>query len=383
MFRFRSVTMDRRSGRSETVAYFEIDFLSVGESKSGDAIALRYERQGNTFVYVVDGGFQDDGPHIMAHLRKYYGGKGVSHVVLTHPDNDHAGGLGTVLEECAVPPGGGLWMLRPWLYGSELIDHFLRFTTVSGLETALREAYPNVAELEAIAQRRGIPIYEPFQGATIGEFTVLAPSKARYLQLIVDSERTPKEAAPAGSRGLLEALQSAAAKIVLYAKAAWGVEVFSTEPTSAENEMSVVQYASLCDEKILITGDVGREGLTEAADFAPLIGLQLPGIDRFDVPHHGSRRNVSTELLDRWLGPRLTQQLPDGQGSFRALIGANPDDKEHPRRAVVRGLIHRGANVVQTTGKRGGYLRTSKNAPSRDNAVPANRMPYPEDQEED
>ena len=182
---------------------------------------------------------------------------------------------------------------------------------------------------------------------------------------------------------LLQALQSAAAKVVHYAKAAWGVEVFSTEPTNAENEMSVVQYASLCDEKILITGDMGCEGLTEAADFAPLIGLQLPGIDRFDVPHHGSRRNVSTELLDRWLGPRPTQQLPDGQGSFRALISANPDDKDHPRRAVVRGLIHRGANVVQTTGKRGAYLRTSKNAPSRDDAVPARRLPYPEDQEED
>lgn len=365
------------------MAYFEIDFLCVGESQSGGAIALRYERQGDTFVHVVDGGFQDDGPHIMAHLSKYYGGKGVRHVVLTHPDNDHAGGLGTVLEECAMPPGGGLWMLRPWLYAAELIDHFARFTTMSGLESALRKAYPNIATLEAIAQRRGIPIYEPFQGAMIGEFTVLAPSKARYLQLIVDSERTPKEAAPAGSMGLLEAIQSAAVKVVRYAKAAWGVEVFSTEATTAENEMSVVQYASLCDEKILITGDVGREGLAEAADFASLIGLELPGIDRFDVPHHGSRRNVSTEVLDRWLGPRLAQQLPDGQGSFHALISANPGDKEHPRRAVVRALIHRGAKVVQTNGKRGAYLRSSKNAPSRDDAVPAKRLPYPEDQEED
>ena len=365
------------------VAYFEIDFLSVGESQSGDAIALRYEHNGNTFVHVVDGGFQDDGPHVMAHLRKYYGGNGVSHVVLTHPDNDHAGGLRTVLEECAVFPGGGLWMLRPWLYAAELLDRFARFTTVSGLEKALREAYPNVAALEEIAQRRGIPIYEPFQGATIGGFTVLAPSKARYLQLIVDSERTPKEAARASNMEFLEALQLVAARVVHYAKAAWGVEVFSTESTSAENEMSVVQYTSLCNEKILLTGDVGRDGLSEAADFAPFIGLQLPGIDRFDVPHHGSRRNLSTEVLDRWLGARLAQQLPEGRGLFSALISANLDDKEHPRRAVVRGLIHRGADVVQTTGTRGTYLRTSMNAPRRDNAVPAERLPYPEDQEEE
>ena len=32
-------------------AYFEIDFLSVGESQSGDAIALHYERNGNAVVH--------------------------------------------------------------------------------------------------------------------------------------------------------------------------------------------------------------------------------------------------------------------------------------------------------------------------------------------
>ena len=365
-------------------SYFEIDFLCVGERQSGDAIALRYEHNGGTFVHVVDGGFQDDGPHVMAHLRRYYGGSSVSHVVLTHPDGDHAGGLRTVLEECAVAPGGGgLWMLRPWLYAAELLDHFARFTTVSGLEKALREAYPSVSALEEIALRRGIQIYEPFQGANIGAFTILAPSRARYLQLIVDSDKTPKQAAPAASMGPLGAFKKAAAKVVYYAKAAWGIEVFSTEPTTTENEMSVVQYASLCDKKILLTGDVGRDGLSEAADFAPAIGLRLPGIDRFDVPHHGSRRNLSTEVLDRWLGPRLLQRLPDGQSSLHALISANPDDKEHPRRAVVRSLIHRGADVVQTTAARGNYLRTSQNAPPREGAVPAERLPYPEDQEEE
>jgi len=363
-------------------SYFEIDFLSVGQAQSGDAIALRYKRDGGTYVHVVDGGFQDDGPHMMAHLRKYYGGTGVDHVVLTHPDGDHAGGLRTVLDECAIHPGGGLWMLRPWIYAAELLDHFARFTTVRGLENALREAYPNVAALEEIAQRRGIPIYEPFQGARIGAFSVLAPSRDRYLQLIVDSDKTPKNAARAASTGLLGAFQRVAAKVVYYAKAAWGVEVFSTEPTSVENEMSVVQYTSLCDKRILLTGDAGRDGLSEAADFASVIGLRLPGIDRFHVPHHGSRRNVSTEVLDRWLGPRLRQQLPEGQGRLIALISANLDDDEHPRRAVVRGLIHRGADVVQTTGARGNYLRTAQNAPPR-YSEPAQPLPYPEDQEEE
>lgn len=361
--------------------FFEVDFLTVGEASSGDAITLRHERNGDTFVHVVDGGFKETGSKVLDHLRTYYGGTAVSHVVLTHPDGDHAGGLKTVLEECSVAPGGGLWMLRPWLYAAQLLSSFARFTTTSGLEKALREAYPNIAELEEIAERRGIPIYEPFQGATVGAFTVLAPSKARYLQLVVDSKLTPKEAAEEARMTILEALQLVAKKAIHYAKAAWGVEVFSIEPTSAENEMSVVQYANLCGEGILLTGDVGRDGLSEAADFAPLVGLQLPGIKHFDVPHHGSRRNVSTELLDRWLGPRLPERLPEVQGRFSALISANPADKDHPRRALVRALIHRGANVCQTTGAHGNWLCTYKNAPGRSNMQAAASLPYPDDQE--
>ena len=250
--------------------------------------------------------------------------------------------------------------------------------------TALREAYPNIAALEDIAQERGIAIFEPFQGAQVGAFTVLAPSKPRYLQLIVESDKTPKQAAQSASMGLLEALQQAAATAIHYVKAAWGVEVFSPEPTSAENEMSVVQYANLCDERILLTGDVGRDGLTEAADYAPFVGLALPGIDRFDVPHHGSRRNFSSEVLDRWLGAKLSEPLADGEdGRFSALISANRKDEDHPRRAVLRGLRHRGANVVQTGESRGVYLRTCKNIPPRAGEVRAKRLPYPEDQEEE
>jgi hypothetical protein len=359
--------------------FFEVDFLTVGAAQSGDAITMRYEQAGYTFVHVVDAGFEDTGAEVVNHLDRYYGTSTLSHVVVTHPDGDHAGGVRTVLENCTFYPGGGLWMLRPWLYAHALLDFFPRFSTSKGLENALREAYPYIAALEEVALRRRIPIYEPFQGARIGCFTVLAPSSGRWLRLAVDSDRTPS-AARLSPLAILEGLRLVGATIVRFAKAAWGVEAFSADTTSAENEMSVVQYASLCGQRILLTGDVGREGLSEAADFAPVVGLQLPGIDRFDVPHHGSRRNVSTELLDRWLGPRLPQPLP-GPGLFHAFVSANPEDKDHPRRAVVRALIHRGADVHQTTGSSGNWLRTCENAPSRPGTIPSVRLPYPPDQE--
>ena len=355
--------------------YFEIDFLDVESDKSGDAIAMRYEKGGQTTIQVVDGGFQNTGDSLVAHIREYYGApERIDHVVATHPDGDHAGGLRTVLEEFEV---GALWMLRPWLYAGELIDRFDNFVSVDNLKKRLKDIYPNIAALEEIAEERNIPIYEPFQGAAIGAFTVLTPSKTRYLDLVVTSDKTPQaaEAKEAMVGRAFALLSKAAAKIVTLAKAAWGEESFSSEETSAENEMSVVQYAVLCSKRVLLTGDTGRAGLAEAADYATNVALVLPGIDRFQVPHHGSRRNVSTDILDRWLGP-CKKEKPVNT-SFSALISAAKKDDNHPRQAVVRAMIHRGAAVVTTEGK---TVCTSSQARLGWAAVPP--LAYPQEQEE-
>jgi len=141
--------------------------------------------------------------------------------------------------------------------------------------------------------------------------------------------------------------------------------------------MSVVQYAKLCGKRILLTGDAGRAAMIEAAEYAPYVGLSLPGIDCIQIPHHGSRHNVSMEVFDKWLGERLDQQ-PSG-GSFSAIVSALKEDGHHPRKSVVRGFIHRGAKVI-TTG--GSDKRTGHNAPDREGWVSVEPMPYPEDQED-
>ncbi|MBU1754833.1 MBL fold metallo-hydrolase [Patescibacteria group bacterium] len=358
--------------------YYEIDFLGVETKKSGDAITLRYEIDDVTCIHVVDGGYQTTGPSVVEHIRKYYGSDAyIDHVVVTHSDRDHAGGLRDVLEELSV---GTLWMHRPWLYAEELIDRFETYTSVDRLRSRLRAIYSNLAALEDIANEKGIEILEPFQGEVIGAFTVLAPTRERYLDLIVASEKTPE--GTADDEGIVakagSIFEAAAAKLSNLIRAVWGEEIFSTQETSAENEMSVVQYAKLCGHSIVLTGDAGRTGLAEAADYAPAAGLELPGVDRIQVPHHGGRRNVSTELLDRWLGPRLAQKPTEGQETFTALVSSALEDLDHPRKAVVRAFAHRGARVIATEGV---DVRIGQNAPKRDGWVAATPFPYPDDQE--
>ena len=352
--------------------FFEIDFLHMDAKKSGDAIAIRYKVDSHVRIHVVDGGYLATGESLVEHIREYFGSPTrLDAVVVTHPDSDHASGLQKVLEAFDISE---LWMLRPWIYAQELLPRFARFKSVDNLAARLKEIYPAIANLEQLAEKKKIPILEPFQGARIGHFSVMAPTKSTYFDLIVASDKTPEATTEESSS---QPLKSFVEAIVGSVRAAWGKEVFSSEETSAENNMSIVQFANLCGKRILLTGDAGRAALNEAADYAPKIGLNLPGIDRFQIPHHGSRRNVSTELLDRWLGQRLATQQ-DGN-SFTAIVSSAKEDKDHPRKAVVRAIMHRGGKVY-TSEK--ATLSTAHNNPARETWSSAVPRSYPEEQEQ-
>ena len=53
-------------------------------------------------------------------------------------------------------------------------------------------------------------------------------------------------------------------------------------------------------------------------------------------------------MLDTWLGEKLAG--PADAASAPAIISANRNDKDHPKKAVVRALMHRGRGVIQTEG---------------------------------
>jgi beta-lactamase superfamily II metal-dependent hydrolase len=353
--------------------YIEVDFLGVETDRSGDAITVRYSVNGVVGVHVVDGGYVETGDQIIEHLKKFYGTTKVDHVVLTHPDMDHANGLRKVLEECEVR---SLWMNRPWKHAGELIDRFTTYNSVAALERKLRTVYASAAMLEEIAQAQGIPISDAFQGTCIGPFTVLAPTKTRYLDLIVDSEKTPESEATGIVAAALESASRAFKTVANLVKAAWGHEYFPVDGTSSENEMSVVQYAQVNGSRVLLTGDTGREGLAEAADYAPMVGLTLPGIWTFQVPHHGGRHNVNTEVLDRWLGPVLPS-LPTVT-NWNAVCSSAKADIHHPKNSVKRAMFHRGAHWSETEGK---TVRVGSGI-KREGWSPLPQGTYPEDQED-
>ena len=344
--------------------FIEIDFLEAGERGSGDAIAIRRRFNGGDWIYVVDGGYTEDGPKLVDHIRNYYGRHYyINHLVLTHSDIDHASGLAGVLREIRVER---LWMNRPWRHVDALLPLFERYQDRNRLVARLKSAFPKVAELEEIAAARGVEIRDAFAGDVIGDFTVLSPRRTTYLLLIVESDKTPVPA-----RGLAALLADSATP------AAWGEENLKgdSEGTSADNETSIVQFANVCGTKILLTGDAGVRALAEAHHAAHQMRILAWPLDWFQVPHHGSRRNLSSHVLDNWLGPRLPG--PAQWPALRAVVSANRNDRDHPKKAVVRALVHRGRIVLQTAGT---LRMCSSGAPSR-GWTAARPLDYPLDQE--
>ena len=247
--------------------FVEIDFLEAGSRRSGDAITIRHHVAGADRIYVVDGGYVDDGDQVAEHIRMYYGDpKRIDHVVLTHSDGDHANGLRTVLREFSV---GRLWMNRPWLYAAELVEMFENVQSEDWLFRRLKTLYRGVSELEKVAREKGVEMAAAFGGTRIGELTVLSPSKKAYLGCLAAADRTPVEKVQA----LVES----------YREAPWGEENLKggENATSAENETSIVQFGEFCGKKVLLTGDAGAEGLCDAYWAGLFASLEPDRLDLF------------------------------------------------------------------------------------------------------
>jgi hypothetical protein len=278
---------------------YEVDFLPVGDSY-GDAIVIRHGDDSGSFLHVVDGGRTDTADTILKHLQEYYPTFFINHMVVSHADNDHACGLIGVMKAVTVKH---LWMNRPWLYADQVLHHFHGNFTLQGLINDIKGRHPYLVELEQLANAQGTIIHEVFQGASIGAFKVLAPTKARYIDSIPDLDKSPTSyrtegAAPQRS-GLLKSIIDAAKQ---WFDEAWDIETLAQNTsTSASNESCVVQYAELDGNGILLTADVGPVGLTEPYEVRPDASPRQPSQRHSSGPGPVARAAPATGDVHRYV----------------------------------------------------------------------------------
>jgi hypothetical protein len=346
-----------------------VEFLPVGDS-DGDAILIQYGDNTGYRLNLVDGGYAQNGEAVIEHIEQYYGRDVIiNNIVVSHADNDHAAGLIPVLKRFRV---GALWMNRPWIYANQVIDQFHGNWTLQGWIADVRAKHEYLVELEAIARSRGMEPQAVFQGAHVGPFEILAPSPQRYISLIPHLDKTPP---PYRSELKPRSFAAQALGLLERVKETMDIETLDHNPpaTSDSNETSVVQLGMYENRKILLTADVGPEGFFEAAQYAYHRGILGPP-DLVQIPHQGSRRNVTPAVLNAWLGS------PNGgsvrRGTAMVMVGAKKDD--HPRGKVKNVFIRRGYPVFVG---RTGWMRKPYGYESR--GVNIQPEPFSYDVEED
>lgn len=345
---------------------YEVEFLPVGNGeKSGDAIVLRYGKQNDYKIMVVDGGTKESGQALVDHIKKYYETNYVDYVVNTHPDQDHASGLSIVMDQLNI---GSLWIHRPWNYTSEIIKYFKdQRMTEESLKRRLKEKFSSAYNLEKIAVEKNISIYEPYQGKSIGTFKVLSPNKRWYLhELIPKFNKTPEQKPM--SEIAMESIKTFGKKII----ESFDIETLGEDAeTSADNESSVILFSELGNFGVLLTGDAGVKALNKAYDYHPNLSSKLEFIQ---IPHHGSRRNVSPSILNKILGDKNQKE------NKIAFVSASKEAKKHPRQPVINAFIRRGCTVVSTEGN---TIRSMKNMNNREGWGVANPLKFKTEFNED
>ncbi|HWB12775.1 MAG TPA: hypothetical protein VG826_26350 [Pirellulales bacterium] len=368
---------------------FEVDFLPVGEGeKSGDAIALRAGNlsgpRNEQFVMVIDGGTLDSGDALVEHIQTVYGTNRVDLAISGHPDGDHASGLYRVLEKLTVRH---LWMHRPWEHSSD-IRHMFDDGTLSNdrLSVKMQKALSDTWDLEKLANRKGIPITEPFADGEANQqyqgICILGPTE-EYYQSLLPAFRDMPDVRESYAGYLGEGLRLLARGAVALAERVletWGRETLqdpAEDATSAENNSSAIILIRADGKDLLFTGDAGVPALERAVNLAEASGISLPACRFQQMPHHGSKRNVGPTLLNRLVGPKLAGE---GTANKTVFVSAAKEAPKHPAQKVVNAYIRRGAKVVATQGR--GIVHYSDDL-ARPGWGPAAPLPFLQEVEED
>lgn len=365
--------------KGEVNMLYEIDFLPVGNGEgSGDAICLRYsEDSGVTWkVGVVDGGSQESGESLCEHIQKYYSTRTVDFLVCTHPHQDHASGLTKVIETLEVKK---VLMHCPWDY----VDHFYDKVadgrvTKESLIRRLKDGHPSAYRVYELAVEKGIPIHDAFlenPGHGIPCLSIVGPSESFYLSHVVNFQSIREITEDVQEKNRLESFKNFVKKISNMISETWDDEKLvdpASCSTPSENNTSIISMFDFAGSKFLLTADAGVEALEDAADHIEDMGHVLKDFKFFQVPHHGSRRNLGPTVLNRIIG----SPLPETNGAtFTAFISATEgDNPKHPSKRVVNAIIRRGGKVVATQGA--AKCHHSGGLPPREGWVAVEPLPF-------
>jgi beta-lactamase superfamily II metal-dependent hydrolase len=305
---------------------YEYEILNVNDA---DVIFIRHYVGNKPYVILIDAGNIGDWEKIKNHLIDYYGTTTIDLAVCTHPDNDHIGGFFGLLDDDEITISE-FWLIDP----AHCLDEndIKYYRTKESATNAVRQIFnkPNdsTTNLINILLEQNIDTYTVIAGYkhSILPITVVAPTTKYYSEVVknmVEDYGCAKVYEEADTTQYDEAEQ-------LSVDTAKSSIDNCDDDTSPYNQSSIVLlYEPENGKKILFTGDATCASLVQMTKDYP----EITDIDLLKVPHHGSKHNLSSAIIDI-LKPKT---------SYISAKGT----RKHPSVAIVNYLSKYG-NVYST-----------------------------------
>lgn len=332
-----------------------IDMLSLGNADS-ITVWLKDDNN-NSFVILIDGGNKSQGGDVIKHLDKHIlpatGKTAPDLIICTHHDKDHIGGLIAVVEHYKnlIPE---IWVNNPAehisSYRYQALKESFKKKSAEKQYEVIMESLQNVDDFITLVDKYNIPRKPALYGQNKfnGIVKILGPSDAFYKSLLPGMDNVEEYVSQEAKYAYNSLFPNQNPDLLLEGVSPCPI-VDAENSTSATNNSSVIlQITARENKRFLFTGDAGVQAFEDVETHDSLDNLFW-----MQVPHHGSRRNLSSKLIDK-MSPKW------------ALISAKGGkENKHPRLALVNCLKKHGAKVYSTH-KGGSKWHHIGNFPPRD-----------------
>lgn len=268
---------------------YYVHILSVGDA---DAIVINYQDDNTRWwTIVVDAGNVGDGEKIKCYIKHIENGSFIiDYAVCTHPDKDHKGGFFDLFADANVLISNFVFANPETILSSDW--RRLQFQTgllaQKGKETYNNPTDDNVNLIDII-QRSNTNIYQwayniDFAGVPL---KIVGPTTQFLKDSIYEMALNFAELSDENEAELYnedETLTDEEAKSVMDTK----------KEDSPTNKASLILLFHLDNRKYLLTGDACSKSIHDVAD---AYGEEVKGCT-LKVPHHGSKHNLTTEVID-------------------------------------------------------------------------------------
>ena len=286
------------------ITKYEIDMLEVG---AADAFLLHFWDDETKYEYVIliDAGNYEDGKKVAKFIREHYNQQYIDLAISTHCDKDHFGGLVYLLQQQRDNGVDNMNIKEIWIPdpAQHITTGQIKWKTKEGTKNVkARSVYDMDDDENLLDLIDGISWFQPFSDAPNwngnvkndykGVLKVLGPTVDYYRSLVPDfrndlqpkvqdsNETQDQEAELRNGKAYSQVLEDA------------------NDDQSSHNASSVIfQLQSYDGKKFLFMGDSCRASID---NIDQTIIDDLKDIYWLKVPHHGSKHNMDSEMINHF-----------------------------------------------------------------------------------